>query len=202
MPALICMYSFLKYIFILLEVSLWGGLLAVGLLGRKGSAYAVLLCIAKFLSRRVLPICIPTRSVGECWFSHSLLDGLCCHIVKFLPVWQVRKVSRESFNLNFSNYEWVWTFLFICRSLFYLFCELSVHVFSLVFLLSFILLPHKFWEVFIYKDISPLLTLYVVFSLLVSWLCITDNTIHTFLKLVFIQICLFLFLLHVGLDHR
>ena len=55
--------------------------LEVGLLGCKVSVYVVFLGIAKFPSRRGVPIFIPTNNVWEACFSTVLAERICCHIV-------------------------------------------------------------------------------------------------------------------------
>lgn len=53
---------------VLLEAYLQGRFLEVEFLGRKVSAYAVLLSVASFPSRRLIPTCIPTRNVQGAYF--------------------------------------------------------------------------------------------------------------------------------------
>lgn len=62
----------------------------VHMLDQKENAYTILFSIAKYSSRRVLPICIPTKKVWKCLFPQSFTNELSnrkyFHILKFLPI--------------------------------------------------------------------------------------------------------------------
>lgn len=58
----------------------------VRLLGQKINTYVILLGFDKFPSLRIVPIYIPTSTLWECLFSHSLTKSMSCHTFQLLLI--------------------------------------------------------------------------------------------------------------------